>query len=93
MLTINGKDTVKLEEEETATPDEVSPATSTVLLSEQTFPPENLDQGLRRENSPTIYEDLEAILATIKETLLRIIDFLKPFGRPHVEEEYDEYAE
>ncbi|MBI2612289.1 hypothetical protein HYW59_00520 [Candidatus Kaiserbacteria bacterium] len=93
-LAISGEDIATLQ-------DESNPASTKVQggspymppASQQTFVSGDLRYG-QAEYQPQQLSALQRTLATMKDTLLRVLAYLRPFGRPvPVEGEYDEWAE
>lgn len=92
-LTIGGEDIATLQDETTQTrslpPDNSYGAAPPI--SQQTFVSGDLRYS-QAEYQPQL-SALQRTLATMKDTLLRVLAYLRPFGRPTVESEYDEWAE
>ncbi|MBI4094012.1 D-alanyl-D-alanine carboxypeptidase family protein [Candidatus Kaiserbacteria bacterium] len=62
-------------------------------VSQQTFVSGDLRYSQAEQYQPQRLTTLQRTLATMRDTLLRVLAYLRPFGRPTIESEYDEWVE
>ncbi len=95
-LTISGDDIATLRDEtaqsDTIAQDDASPLPPP--LSQQTFVSSDLRYSQVEQYQPQQLSALQQALATMKDILLRVLAYLRPFGRPEpAEGTYDEWIE